>query len=157
VRTTKTYTIFALAGLWAGLALVLNLTWEIAHIRLYTLWAQADLNTIVWSLVHCSLGDAVIALVMFVLGGLLLRKYDWPHSRPLAGGAIVVVGAIAYTAWSEFYNVYRAENWAYTAGMPLIFGIGGSPLMQWLFLPPLIVAAYRKLGSRYFTTPPATR
>jgi O-antigen/teichoic acid export membrane protein len=30
--------------------------------------------------------------------------------------------------------------------MPLIFGIGLSPLLQWLILPPLLVVAYRVLG-----------
>jgi hypothetical protein len=33
--------------------------------------------------------------------------------------------------------------------MPLIFGIGLSPLLQWLILPPILVGAYRSLsGSR---------
>ena len=52
---------------------------------------------------------------------------------------------VAFTAWSEWYNVYRAGNWGYTASMPLIFGIGLSPLLQWLILPPAMVAAYRTL------------
>jgi hypothetical protein len=53
--------------------------------------------------------------------------------------------AIAFTVWSEWYNVYRAGNWGYTAGMPMIFGIGLSPLLQWLILPPVMVGAHRKL------------
>ena len=53
-------------------------------------------------------------------------------------------------AWSEWYNVYRAVNWAYTASMPMIFGIGLSPLMQWLILPPVIVAMFRRLGTMLF-------
>ena len=48
-----------------------------------------------------------------------------------------VIGAMAFTAWSEWYNVYRAGNWGYTASMPLVFGIGFSPLLQWLILPPV--------------------
>ena len=34
--------IIARAGLWSALAFVLNLTWEIAHVRLYTIWTEAD-------------------------------------------------------------------------------------------------------------------
>lgn len=60
---------------------------------------------------------------------------DWPASRPWMGGVIVVLGAIAFTAWSEWYNVYRAGNWGYKAGMPMIFGIGLAPLLRWLILP----------------------
>ncbi|MBN8455584.1 hypothetical protein [Accumulibacter sp.] len=57
---------------------------------------------------------------------------------------------MAFTAWSEWYNVYRVGNWGYTASMPMIFGIALSPLLQWLILPPVIVVAYRMLGSLLF-------
>lgn len=140
----------ARAGLWSALAFALNLTWEIAHVRLYTLWTSADGLSVAWALFHCTLGDVVIAIAMFALAVAMLGDKDWPISRPWAGGAIVVAGALAYTAWSEWYNVYRAVNWAYTASMPMIFGIGLSPLMQWLILPPVIVAMYRRLGTMLF-------
>jgi len=140
----------ARAGLWSALAFVLNLTWEIAHVRLYTLWAEADGLTVAWSLFHCTLGDVLIALATFALAGMALRRVDWPASRPWTGGAVVVIGALAFTAWSEWYNVYRAGNWGYTASMPLIFGIGLSPLLQWLILPPVMVGAYRRLGPMLF-------
>ena len=138
--------VIARAGLWSALAFVLNLIWEIAQVRLYTIWAEADGMRIAWSLLHCSLGDVMITLAMFALAGMVLRRADWPASRPWTGGVIVVLGAIAFTAWSEWYNVYRAGNWGYTASMPLIFGIGLSPLLQWLILPPAMVLACRKLG-----------
>ena len=133
------------AGLWSAPAFVLSLAWEIAHVRLYTIWAASDRMGVAWSVFHCSLGDAAIALVMFALAGIVLWRADWPALRPWAGGAIVVTGAMAYTVWSEWHNVYRAGNWGYTADMPLILGIGLSPLLQWLILPPVMVVAYRKL------------
>jgi hypothetical protein len=34
--------------------------------------------------------------------------------------------------------------------MPMILGIGLSPLLQWLILPPAMVGAYRKLGPVLF-------
>jgi len=45
--------------------------------------------------------------------------------------------------WSEWHNVYRAGNWGNAASMPTVFGIGLSPLLQWLILPPMMVGAYR--------------
>jgi hypothetical protein len=148
--TMTTPGILARAGLWSALAFVLNLTWEIAQVRLYTIWAEADGLSVVWALLHCSGGDVLIALALFALAGIALRRADWPASRPWTGGAIVVIGAMAYTAWSEWYNVNRAGSWAYTASMPLIVGIGLSPLLQWLILPPILVVAYRTLGSALF-------
>ncbi len=143
--------IIARAGLWAALAFVLNLAWEIAQVRLYTIWAAADGKTVAWSLFHCSVGDVMIALAMFAAAGVALRRANWPESRPWAGGAIVVIGTMAYTAWSEWYNVYRAGSWAYSASMPLVFGIGLAPLLQWLILPPVLVVAYRKLAPVLFS------
>ena len=142
--------VMAGAGFWATLAFVLNLTWEIAQVRLYTIWAEADRLSVAWALLHCSLGDVVIALAMFALAGIVLWRADWPASLPWKGGVIAVIGAMAFTAWSEWYNVYRAGNWGYTASMPLIFGIGLSPLLQWLILHPVMVVGYRTLGPVLF-------
>jgi len=142
--------IFLSAGLLSALAFVLNLIWEIAQVRLYTIWAAADGKTVAWSLFHCSVGDVMIALTMFALAGMVLRRTDWPVSRPWTGGAMVVIGTMAYTAWSEWHNVYQVGSWGYTASMPLIFGIGLSPLLQWLMLPPALVLAYRKLAPALF-------
>ena len=146
MRKPAIVSIAARLALWSALAFVLNLLWEIAQVRLYTIWEEADRSIAAWALFHCSVGDAMIALAMFALAGLVLRRIDWPASHPWTGGAIVVIGALAYTAWSEWYNVYRAVNWGYAASMPLIFGIGLSPLLQWLILPPVMVGVYRMLA-----------
>lgn len=56
--------------------------------------------------------------------------------------------------WRDgFYRIERAVqgSWSYTASMPLIFGIGLSRLLQWVILPPVMVAAYRTLGPVLFT------
>ncbi len=161
-RTMTTTDLFARLGLWSALAFVLNLIWETAHVRLYTLWAVADAKTVAWSLLHCSLGDVLIALAMFALAGILLWHADWPSARPVAGTAIVVSSALGYTAWSEWYNVYSVGNWAYAEHMPLISGIGLSPLLQWLILPPSMVAIYRRLAPMLFgqhsrSSPASTR
>lgn len=149
-RSAEKSGILKRAALWSALAFALNLAWEIAHVRLYTLWVEADRSTVAWSLLHCTLGDVVIALTMFALAGIVLRQTDWPVPSPWSGGAIVTVGAMAFTAWSEWFNVYQIGNWSYTASMPMIQGIGLSPLLQWLILPSIMVIAYRKLGPVLF-------
>jgi hypothetical protein len=135
----------ASAALWSALAFILNLAWEVAHVKLYTLWLEADGPRIALAVLHCSLGDVVIALTLFGMASLVLRRADWPQTRPWVGGAVVVIGAMVFTAWSEWYNVYRTGAWSYTADMPTIYGIGLSPLLQWLVLPPVMVVAYQKL------------
>lgn len=143
IRTVTASGVMAGAGYWTVLAFIFNLIWEIGQVRLYTLWAAADGITVAWALLHCTLGDVLIALALFTVAGITLWRSDWPASRPWVGSAIVVLGALAYTVWSEWFNVYRAGNWGYVASMPMIFGIGLFPLLQWLILPPLMVFVYR--------------
>ena len=146
MRAAATASLVARVGLCSALAFILNLIWEIGHVCLYTLWTQADSLTIAWSVFHCTLGDVVIALAAFALAAIALRRADWPASRPWTGGAIAVISAMAYTAWSEWYNVYRTGAWGYTPDMPTIYGIGLSPLLQWLIVPPVMLVAYRALA-----------
>ena len=136
--------------LWSALSFSLNLLWEISHVGLYTIWREADGLRIAWSLFHCTLGDVVIAVAGFALAAIVLWRANWPLSRPWTGSVIVIIGAVAFTTWSEWYNVYRADAWGYAPNMPLIFGIGLTPLLQWLVLPPVIVVAYRKLWPALF-------
>ncbi len=133
------------AGLWSALAFAFNLAWEIAHVSLYTIWLSADGATIARAVFHCTLGDVVIALGAFALAGIVLRRFDWPMARPLAGCMIVTTSVMAFTVWSEWYNVYRTGGWGYAPKMPTIYGIGLSPLLQWLLLPPVLVLAFRAL------------
>ena len=145
VHAKATSSVILSTGLCAALAFVLNLAWEIAHVRLYTIWAEADYPAVAWAVLHCTLGDVAIALAMFTIAGLQLHRMDWPASQPWAGGITVMIGALTFTVWSEWFNVFRIGNWSYASNMPTVFGIGISPLLQWLVLPPVIVVAYRAL------------
>ena len=66
--------------------------------------------------------------------------------RPRAGSIAVVAFGMAYTVISEWYNVYQARNWAYAPAMPLVFGIGLAPLLQWLVVPVATLLILRAWG-----------
>ena len=151
VHAKATSSVILSTGLCAALAFVLNLAWEIAHVRLYTIWAEADYPAVAWAVLHCTLGDVAIALAMFTIAGLQLHRMDWPASQPWAGGITVVIGAMTFTIWSEWFNVFRIGNWSYTENMPTLYGIGLSPLLQWLAQPPVMVVAYRALWPYVFS------
>jgi hypothetical protein len=127
---------------WALLAFALNLIWELAQLPLYTL-ADRPAGEIAYGIVHCTLGDGLIAFCGYLLVSLLLRSPDWPTKRPWAGIGLFSVLSVAFTAWSEWYNVYRTGSWAYAASMPTILGIGLSPLVQWIAVPGAMLALWR--------------
>ena len=150
MRNAATPGTIARAGFWFALAFALNLLWEISHLGLYTIWKEADALRIAWAVFHCTVGDAAIALALFAVIAVVLWRADWPRSHPWSGGIVFVIGVITFTAWSEWYNVYRSGVWGYTARMPMVFGIGLTPLLQWLILPPVMVVAYRALEPMLF-------
>jgi len=125
---------------WAGFAFALNLVWEVAQLPLYTIFAAGTPTEIAFAIAHCTVGDVLIAVSSFVLGLVATRRPDWPTSRPLLGGMVATLFGLLYTAFSEWQNVYQTGSWSYAPAMPLLFGIGLAPLLQWLVIPPLCIA-----------------
>ena len=130
---------------WAVLALVLHLSWEIGHLPFYTLWAEPDAWRVALYVAHCTLGDVMIATLAYLAVALAWRRMDWPRQRPGAGGTLLVALGLGYTAFSEWYNVYRLGSWAYADAMPLVFGIGLTPLLQWLIVPVVMLVLIRRI------------
>ncbi|MGC2518172.1 MAG: hypothetical protein WA373_03585 [Burkholderiales bacterium] len=128
---------------WAALSLALNLVWEIAQFPLYALAGNPSALGVAYAVVHCTVGDVIIAVAGFVLAGFALRDPDWPSSRPWTGGAIATAFGLIYAAYSEWVNVYQVGSWGYAPDMPLVFGIGVSPLLQWLVVPLLSLSIFR--------------
>ena len=46
---------------------VLNLVWEVLQLPLYTLWREDSLSAIAFAVVHCTLGDVLIAVFALVV------------------------------------------------------------------------------------------
>jgi len=127
---------------WSLLALPFSLIWEWAQVPLYTL-AEDGAGDIVFAIVHCTLGDAAIAFSGYLIAALLCRASDWPIRAPSAGTMSLILFSVTFTVWSEWYNVYRANNWDYAGAMPTVLGIGLSPLLQWTIVPVAMLAIWR--------------
>ena len=126
----------------------LNLAWELAHTRLYTLWSDASPSYIAFSILHCTAGDAMVGVFALVLALVLVRAsalalWRWPRIVLLT----MIIG-VGYTAFSEWMNIVALQSWTYADSMPVLraFGleIGISPLVQWLLLPPLALRLARR-------------
>lgn len=143
-------TAIGLLAIWVCLAFAFHLGWEFAHLPLYELWGDDSRQRIVTYVFHCTVGDVLIATGAFLGTAAVLRRLDWPRRMPWLGGLLTVTAGLAYTVFSEWYNVYQIGAWSYAASMPLVAGIGLSPLLQWLVVPSLMVMAMRRLLIRPF-------
>jgi hypothetical protein len=133
---------------WLTLSLLLNLVWEAAQVPLYTVWQSGSGPEIAYAALHCTAGDVIISAAGFGIAAVLLRDAEWVLTRPWAGGAIAIIAGLIYTAYSEWRNVYQLGSWAYTDAMPLVFGIGLAPLLQWLLIPVACILLPHKLRRR---------
>ncbi len=116
---------------------VANLAWEIAQLPLYTIWIEGTVQQIAFAVLHCTVGDLLIASAS-LLGALLLVGHPgWPADRYWRAAAVAVAAGIAYTVFSEWLNVEVRGNWAYRDLMPRLPWIdtGMAPFMQWLLIP----------------------
>jgi len=120
---------------------VLNLGWEALHVRLYTLWEEAEPAYITFSILHCTVGDVLIGALALLASLILLRERAlacWRWAR--IAGMTALLGA-SYTVLSEWLNITLLRSWGYSEDMPTIslgtFQVGISPLLQWLVVPGL--------------------
>ncbi len=129
---------------WAVLAFLVHGLWEVAQLPLYTLWDDPDRWRIGRYVLHCLAGDVLIAATTYLLTAIVFRDFNWPARRPWPAGAVLVAFGLAFTAASEWYNVYVLGGWAYKDTMPRIAGIGLTPLLQWAIVPVLMILAMRR-------------
>jgi hypothetical protein len=56
---------------------------------------------------------------------------------------LIVASGLVYTGFSEWLNATVRQSWRYSDLMPIIpwLGLGLSPMLQWLVIPSLALAA----------------
>lgn len=130
---------------WLG---ALNLVWEAAHVRLYTLWTERDSSYVAFSVLHCTLGDILIGVAALCLALIAGREGPPARWRWRRIGVIAALVGTAYTIFSEWMNLTILRTWAYADSMPKVrlgeLEIGATPLAQWLAVPPLALYLARK-------------
>lgn len=122
------------------------MVWEIGQLPLYTIWYDGTVRSIVVAVLHCTVGDMVIALIMFALALALFGGKHWPHAKFLRVLIVTTIFGVLYVVFSEWLNVVSRKSWAYSDKMITLpwIGTGLAPLAQWLILPPLCLALSRR-------------
>jgi hypothetical protein len=114
-----------------------NLLWEVAQLPLYTLWREGTAASMASAVLHCTVGDLVIAIVAIVTALAIFGSSEWPDRGRFAVGVTAVCLGIAYTMFSEYRNAVVVRSWTYTELMPMLpwVGTGLAPLAQWIVVP----------------------
>ena len=122
-----------------------NVAWDMLHLPLYTIWRTGTARENAFAVVHCTLGDLLIALSALTLALVLVGDRAWPARsfRPVA--MLAMLFGVTYTVFSEWLNIVVRAAWAYSDLMPVIrlvgFDVDHSPLLQWLVVPTVAFAA----------------
>jgi hypothetical protein len=116
-----------------------NLVWELGHMPLYTLWVEGTWGEIAYAVLHCTVGDVMIAGICLLLSLAIIGRSAWPRVRFGAVALATILMALSYTVFSEWLNTEVQGNWAYREAMPRLpgLGIGLTPILQWIFVPVL--------------------
>jgi hypothetical protein len=130
----------------------LNVAWETTQLPLYTLWREASAGAIAFSVAHCTAWDIVIGAAALFMALILGRERALAQWRWRRIALWTALAGVAYTVFSEWNNTAILGSWAYSELMPTLkvagIGIGLSPLVQWLVLPPLALYLASKFRRR---------
>lgn len=114
-----------------------NLVWEVGHVPFYSLWVDGTRSEIAYAVLHCTVGDVIIAAVCLFLSLTLVGRGTWPVKRFGAVAAATILLGLSYTVFSEWLNTEVWANWTYRDAMPRlpVLGTGLTPVLQWIVVP----------------------
>ena len=134
---------------WAALALfafLLNFAWEVLQVPFYRGIEDAPHWDATLACLRATVGDVAITGVAYGMVATRSGRNWLARPTPVRLTSFVGVGVLA-TGVIELLSVHVLERWAYGPHVPVVFGVGLPPFLQWLLLPPIVVwLARRHLG-----------
>ena len=128
-------------------AVLLNFPWEFMQVPLFEGMADAKHWDAIRICTRAALGDGVIVLIAYWSTAAVWRDRRWftaPNRTQIC--AFVAVG-LAITFVLEHLATrsdHPAWGWRYSELMPVALGVGLTPILQWILLPPLILWLARR-------------
>lgn len=120
-------------------AAIVNYAWELARSPLYARPQEGP--TRLWHCGLASLGDGVMVLLILAAGWLVLGRHDCFERSGAGGYLVMLVSGLVLSISVEWASLHVLRLWDYTERMPRLpgLGVGITPVLQMLILPPLIV------------------
>lgn len=133
---------------WAALALfafLLNFTWELLQVPFYRGMDEAPHWKATLSCLRASGGDVLIAGSAYGAVAVASGRF-WLARLTLRRVAAFIAAGLLITVAVELVSVHALGRWTYADGVPVVWGVGLPPLLQWTVLPP----AFLWLTRRHF-------
>lgn len=127
--------------------MALHFAWEMAQARLFTNFAGMSWWQHAPRCLFAALGDVTLSGLAWTCTALLFG-WRWPFEGRLTSPALlwIAVGEVATIALERW--ALAAGRWTYAPHMPIVFGVGLSPLLQWVIVPVLTLALARRSDGR---------
>lgn len=124
-------------------ALLLNFPWEFLQVPLFEQMPNAPHWEAIKTCSRATLGDAAIMLAVYWAVAATRGNRNWITKPDTANVLLFTTLGVLTTAIIERLAMagFWIGSWTYSAAMPVVpgIGVGLSPLLQWLVLPPLVV------------------
>ena len=125
-------------------AFLLHFSWEQLQAPLYADLAEASHWPATVSCLKATLGDVLIGWVAYGTVAVGVRSIGWIKVLSVGRIAGYLMSGVGITVGLEILNAYVLGRWSYGDAMPLVAGIGLSPLLQWITLPSLTIWLTRR-------------
>jgi hypothetical protein len=111
-------------------AFLLNYVWEAYH-AVY-LYEAHDFNAekYVRMLTYVSIVDGALVAGIYLIISALWKNTLWLQTMNRRQVWTTIAAALAIAAAIEYRKVFVLKTWSYTPLMPVVFGVGVSPLLQ---------------------------
>jgi hypothetical protein len=108
-------------------ALVLNLIWEFLHSCLYQTCQDAPKTKYFELIISASLKDGFFITLFFYFSYLMFENIDiFANYGHLT---LFIILCLVFSFFDEKYSL-KHQRWQYTDKMPLILGVGVTPLLE---------------------------
>lgn len=124
--------------------LILHYIWEMVQGGLFVGMKEQPFAEAAVRCFKATLGDLVITAIAFASAALTVRRIDWPLVKSFVAPAVfIAVGLVITIAFEHF--ALATSRWAYAPEMPTLFGVGISPIAQWIVIPLVELPLFRMI------------
>jgi len=118
-----------------------HFAWEFLQAPMFSSMSQVDHFAGIFVCLKATLGDLAIALSAFWSAALIGRSRRWFTRPSLGAPAVFFAVGLLLTIGLEYIHTQITGRWVYDGIMPVlpIIGTGLAPILQWIFVPMLVL------------------